>query len=154
MYFCTHFSKILHLLQLALLNIMHKLNIWNALKQYQQASRICSWVQCTLKKKLVWVVSIASSLKYRPMKCCCPHGVCNHPYASAAACRCIFKTAVACMAARNCPTWFLDIKLLVSLTCAPCPCYKRVCISVQVTSAEQWLHIHGIIWWMCSLCRI
>jgi hypothetical protein len=45
-------------------------------------------------KKLVRVVYIASSPRYRPMKYLFPCSVCNHPYASVATCSCVFRTAV------------------------------------------------------------
>jgi hypothetical protein len=45
-------------------------------------------------EKLVRVVCVALSPRYRPMKCRYPCRVCNHLCASVAACRCVFRTAV------------------------------------------------------------
>jgi hypothetical protein len=105
-------------------------------------------------EKLVRVVCVASSPRYRPMKYRCPCKVCNHVCTSVAACSCVFGTV-------DGSTWLVwphctalldsSISCLLAWHAPPRLSCEFVCISEWVTSAKQWLCMLGTKWQILSL---
>jgi hypothetical protein len=109
-------------------------------------------------EKLVRVVCVASSPRYRPMKYRCPCRVCNHPCSSVAACSYVFRIIL------HGSTWLFlshkialldsSIRCLLAWHAPPRLSCESVCISVWVTSAKQWLRFLGTKWQIFSLCTV